>query len=54
VDGHVATSLASQLTWGEFWGVYGPPPTWPALSVAWNASISKPAYDSQVWSNKQE
>jgi prepilin-type N-terminal cleavage/methylation domain-containing protein/prepilin-type processing-associated H-X9-DG protein len=55
VDGHAATSLASRLTWGEFWGVYGPPPHWPALSgVEWNASISKPAYDSQVWSNLPE
>lgn len=56
VDGHSASSLASQLTWGEFWGVYGPPPTWPTLpgGQTWSGSISKPAYDSQVWSNMQE
>jgi prepilin-type N-terminal cleavage/methylation domain-containing protein/prepilin-type processing-associated H-X9-DG protein len=54
VDGHVDGSLASQLTWGEFWGVYGPPPAWPTLPVGWNTSISKPAYDSQAWSNKPE
>jgi prepilin-type N-terminal cleavage/methylation domain-containing protein/prepilin-type processing-associated H-X9-DG protein len=54
VDAHAATSLASRLTWGEFWGVYGPPPHWPELPVEWNASISKPAYDSQVWSNLPE
>jgi prepilin-type N-terminal cleavage/methylation domain-containing protein/prepilin-type processing-associated H-X9-DG protein len=54
VDGHVTTTLASQLIWGEFWGVYGTRPDWPTLPVAWNAPISKPAYDSQVWSNKPE
>lgn len=54
VDGHCAPSLASQLTWGQFWGVYGTPPLWPSLPVAWSASISKPAYDNQVWSNNQE
>jgi prepilin-type N-terminal cleavage/methylation domain-containing protein/prepilin-type processing-associated H-X9-DG protein len=56
VDGHCAASLASQLTWGEFWGVYGNPPAWPALpgGKEWDVSISKPAYDSQVWSNMLE
>jgi prepilin-type processing-associated H-X9-DG protein/prepilin-type N-terminal cleavage/methylation domain-containing protein len=54
VDGHVAISLASQLTWGQFWGVYGPPPAWPQVPQGWNDSISKPVYDSQVWSNVQE
>lgn len=54
VDGHVVRSLASQLTWGQFWGVYGGPPGWPSLPQEWNASISKPAYDSQVWSNLPE
>ncbi len=55
-DGHSASSLASQLTWGEFWGVYGNAPVWPELPDGhmWNGSISKPAYDSQVWSSKQE
>jgi prepilin-type N-terminal cleavage/methylation domain-containing protein/prepilin-type processing-associated H-X9-DG protein len=54
VDGHAVISLASKLTWGQFWGVYGPPGAWPNLPVAWNASISKAAYDSQVWSNLPE
>jgi len=54
VDGHSVISLASQLTWGQFWGVYGNPPAWPALPHAWDTSISKPAYDSQVWSNLPE
>jgi prepilin-type N-terminal cleavage/methylation domain-containing protein/prepilin-type processing-associated H-X9-DG protein len=65
VDAHVEIKLASQLTWGVFWGVYGPPSSsrsgtttpWPALPFgeAWNGSISSsPAMDSQVWSNVQE
>jgi prepilin-type N-terminal cleavage/methylation domain-containing protein/prepilin-type processing-associated H-X9-DG protein len=54
VDGHNETTLASKLTWGVFWGVYGNPPGWPSLPVGWNASISKPAYDSQVWSSRPE
>jgi prepilin-type N-terminal cleavage/methylation domain-containing protein/prepilin-type processing-associated H-X9-DG protein len=54
VDGHAVVTLASQLTWGQFWGVYGNPPEWPELPVRWQASISKPAYDSQVWSNRPE
>ncbi len=51
----------SSLPWpanspgGEFWGVYGTRPDWhdPARGLE-TASISKPAYDSQVWSNKPE
>jgi prepilin-type N-terminal cleavage/methylation domain-containing protein/prepilin-type processing-associated H-X9-DG protein len=54
VDGHSMISLVSKLTWGQFWGVYGNPPAWPALPETWSASISKPAYDSQVWSTAQE
>jgi prepilin-type processing-associated H-X9-DG protein len=56
VDGHAGASLASQLTWGLFWGVYGDPPTWPGLPPPqhWNSSISTPSYDSQVWSNLPE
>jgi prepilin-type N-terminal cleavage/methylation domain-containing protein/prepilin-type processing-associated H-X9-DG protein len=56
VDGHSAVSLVSQLTWGEFWGVYGPPPAWKTLPSPqlWNSSISTPAYDSKVWSNLPE
>jgi len=54
VDGHNESTLVSKLTWGVFWGVYGNPPAWPSIPVRWNSSISKPAYDSQVWSNKPE
>ena len=52
VDGHCATTLPSRLTWGAFWGVYGPPPAFPALPFGqtWNGSISQVAYDPQVWS----
>jgi prepilin-type N-terminal cleavage/methylation domain-containing protein/prepilin-type processing-associated H-X9-DG protein len=55
-DGHSETTLASRLTWGVFWGVYGGPPLWPALpaGVLWNESISRTLYDSQVWSNMPE
>jgi prepilin-type N-terminal cleavage/methylation domain-containing protein/prepilin-type processing-associated H-X9-DG protein len=56
VDGHAQPTLVSKLTWGEFWGVYGSPRVWPALpnGGTWYDSISKPAYDSQVWSNLPE
>jgi prepilin-type processing-associated H-X9-DG protein len=54
VDGHATLTLASKLMWGQFWGVYGNPPLWQSIPEAWNASISKPAYDSQSWSTKQE
>jgi prepilin-type processing-associated H-X9-DG protein len=52
VDGHCATTLPSQLTWGAFWDVYGPPPAWTSLPFGqtWNGSISQVAYDPQVWS----
>lgn len=69
VDGHTEINLASQLTWGIFWAVYGPPSSrgrgggsststpWPTLpfNETWNGSISSsPAMDSQVWSTAQE
>jgi prepilin-type N-terminal cleavage/methylation domain-containing protein/prepilin-type processing-associated H-X9-DG protein len=64
VDGHIVTSYASQLTWGTFWNVYGPPSSagrggggsvntpWPTLpnSEIWSGSISaSPILDSIVW-----
>jgi prepilin-type N-terminal cleavage/methylation domain-containing protein/prepilin-type processing-associated H-X9-DG protein len=56
VDGHSEATLASRLTWGMFWGVYGDSPLWPALPApqTWNGSISRTTYDSQVWSNLPE
>ncbi|HEY3863902.1 MAG TPA: prepilin-type N-terminal cleavage/methylation domain-containing protein [Verrucomicrobiae bacterium] len=56
VDGHAEMTLASRLTWGQFWGIFGPAPLWPALPVTqnWNTPISRPIYDSQVWSTRLE
>jgi prepilin-type N-terminal cleavage/methylation domain-containing protein/prepilin-type processing-associated H-X9-DG protein len=55
VDGHNETTLASKLTWGVFFGVYGNPPEWPETPTYWSSSISAtPAFDYQVWSNNQE
>ncbi len=41
---------------GTVLGSVGNPPGWTQLpnGKEWDASISKPAYDSQVWSSKQE
>jgi len=59
VDGHSAPSLPSQLTWGEFYGVFTPGITCPcsgqgASSVQSDAFISSPAYDSVQWSTTPE
>jgi len=56
VDGHAAPSYASQLTWGQFWGVFQPGVTLKTAGT-WqisDASISKPSYDSAQWSNLAE
>jgi prepilin-type N-terminal cleavage/methylation domain-containing protein/prepilin-type processing-associated H-X9-DG protein len=69
VDGHSERSYASQLTWGMFWNVYGPPSSagrggggsintpWPSLpyNKIWNESIcNSPSLDSIVWSTTPE
>jgi prepilin-type N-terminal cleavage/methylation domain-containing protein/prepilin-type processing-associated H-X9-DG protein len=60
VDGHAAPTLASALTWGQFWGVFTPgvtlttSPSTPIGSVQSDAFISSPAYDSQEWSTAPE
>jgi prepilin-type N-terminal cleavage/methylation domain-containing protein/prepilin-type processing-associated H-X9-DG protein len=60
VDGHSAPSRPSELTWGQFYGVFTPgvtlktSPSTPVSTVQSDASISTPAYDSQVWSNNSE
>jgi prepilin-type N-terminal cleavage/methylation domain-containing protein/prepilin-type processing-associated H-X9-DG protein len=67
LDGHVDTALVSQLTWGQFWGVYGPPSgpirgggynntIWPALPapMTWNGAVGTPALDITVWDNSPE
>jgi len=56
VDGHSAPSLPSQLTWGQFYGVFTPDVTLPTSygSVVSSDPISKPAYDSVQWSSTPE
>jgi prepilin-type N-terminal cleavage/methylation domain-containing protein/prepilin-type processing-associated H-X9-DG protein len=56
VDGHAAPSYPSQLTWGQFWGVFTPGVILrtPNLQQRSDLPISKPDYDSQQWSNAQE
>ena len=56
VDGHAAPSYASQITWGQFFGVFTPSVVLktqgaPVLSSAF---ISKSAYDSTQWSTAPE
>jgi len=55
VDGHAAPAYASQITWGQFWGVFTTAflPTMNTMQRA-NASISKPEYDSMQWSTTPE
>jgi prepilin-type N-terminal cleavage/methylation domain-containing protein/prepilin-type processing-associated H-X9-DG protein len=60
VDGHAAPSLASALTWGQFYGNFTPGVALPCSagqavsSVQSGASISTPAYDSEQWSTTPE
>ncbi len=53
VDGHCEISLVSKLTYGVFWGAYSLTDPIRTGYVYYN-SISKVAYDSEVWSNAQE
>ena len=51
VDGHAAPSLASRLTWGQFYGVFtGQMPN----GYAANSPICSPYYDSVSWSTAPE
>jgi prepilin-type processing-associated H-X9-DG protein len=60
VDGHCAPNRPSDLTWGQFWGVFTPgvalktSPSTPVSTVQSDAPISSPAYDSQQWSGLPE
>jgi prepilin-type N-terminal cleavage/methylation domain-containing protein/prepilin-type processing-associated H-X9-DG protein len=56
VDGHAAASLPSQLTWGQFFGVFTPGVTLATQGSAQrsDASISKPQYDPLQWSTTPE
>src|SRR4029079_7990958 len=55
VDGHAGASRPSQLTWGQFYGVFTPgvtlktSPSTPVGTVQSDASISSTDYDSQQW-----
>jgi prepilin-type processing-associated H-X9-DG protein len=57
VDGHCAPSKPSQLTWGQFWGVFTPgvvlktSPSAQISSVISDAPISSPEYDIQQWTS---
>jgi prepilin-type N-terminal cleavage/methylation domain-containing protein/prepilin-type processing-associated H-X9-DG protein len=57
VDGHAAASYCSQITWGQFYGVFTPNvplPTYYGTTQISSSPISKPAYDSIEWSTKLE
>jgi prepilin-type N-terminal cleavage/methylation domain-containing protein/prepilin-type processing-associated H-X9-DG protein len=57
VDTHAAPILPSELTWGQFYGVFTPNtplPTSYGNKVMSDASISKPEYDSLEWSKAAE
>lgn len=57
VDSHVAPSLPSALTWGQFYGVFTSgtilPTSYPT-TVQSDASISSSAYDNQQWNTSPE
>src|SRR6516225_3088036 len=59
VDGHAAASKPSELTWGQFFGVFTPGVTINVQgggqsSIQSDASISKPGYDAIQWSGTPE
>jgi prepilin-type N-terminal cleavage/methylation domain-containing protein/prepilin-type processing-associated H-X9-DG protein len=60
VDGHAAPSLASKLTWGQFYGIFSngvslpTSPTCPVSTVQSDAPICTPDRDSQQWSGTPE
>ncbi len=60
VDTHVAPSLPSGLSWGQFYNVFAPgvtlktSPSTPHSTVVSDASISSPDLDSQEWSSAPE
>lgn len=57
VDGHAAASKPSELTWGQFYGVFTPNvdcPTSTSQPVKSDASISSPDRDAIQWSTVPE
>jgi prepilin-type N-terminal cleavage/methylation domain-containing protein/prepilin-type processing-associated H-X9-DG protein len=54
-DGHVAATLPSALTWGQFWGIWTSTTIQTSgTAVQANASISTPAWDKIQWSMNPE
>ena len=60
VDGHAAPSHPSEITWGQYYGVFNPgqtlltSPSTSVSSVISTDPISSPALDSQEWSSLPE
>jgi prepilin-type N-terminal cleavage/methylation domain-containing protein/prepilin-type processing-associated H-X9-DG protein len=56
VDGHAAPSYASQITWGQFWGIFTPGISLRTAGSIQRSdrSISQPGYDSVQWSTLPE
>ncbi len=56
VDGHAAPSYPSQITWGQFWGIFTPGVFFPTAGANKRSDfpISQPSYDSQQWTNAPE
>jgi prepilin-type N-terminal cleavage/methylation domain-containing protein/prepilin-type processing-associated H-X9-DG protein len=58
VDCHAASSLPSQLTWGQFYGVFTSPsvalPAYGGSTVMSGAAISTSSYDSLEWTTDTE
>jgi len=54
-DGHAVVTLASRLTWGNFWGIYTQPPVLPfPAGATWYTNISLPSMDTMVYNPAPE
>jgi len=56
VDGHASPTRPSQLTWGQFWGVFSPGVLLKTQGASQRSdfAISKAQYDPQQWSGAPE
>ncbi len=56
VDGHATETRPSQITWGQFYGIFNSTtlPTYYGSKLSSGQSISSPAYDSIEWSSATE
>ena len=56
VDGHAAASRPSQITWGQFWGIFTPGVILRTENAIQRPEfpISKPAFDSLQWDTTPE